>query len=144
MCLSASQVDKTESICYDTSLYQQHAALEDIKIIRQISLVKVYESLNFPIALLTLLPQASDKDGDMGTRIKTFFSLLTQFLILDKEKYFQKFIRCKGHQMITVIIRNENLADAGLDLLNSILNLRRVRVIFNLVVFYSRISEIDR
>lgn len=101
--------------------------MEDVKISRAVDLIKVYESLNFPISLLTLLPKTADKkDNDVSSRVKKFFSVLTQFLMMDKDEYFQKFIASKGHQMIAEIIRNENLAELGLVLLNPILNLRRV------------------
>lgn len=123
--LSASQVDESGSICYDSSLNLHHAALEGVKVVNKIDLIKVYDSLNFPISLLTLLPKTSDTD-DVIARVKTFFSVLTNFLMMDKDRYFQKFIDSKGHELIAEIIRNENMAELGLVLLNPILNLRRV------------------
>ena len=119
-------MDKNDSICYDSSSLGHHAALEAVEISREIDLVKVYESLNFPISLLTLLPKNSDKKDDINGRVKVFFSILTQFLMMDKQVYFEKFISCKGHQMVAEIIRNENLPELGLQILNPILNLRRV------------------
>jgi hypothetical protein len=124
--LSASQVDDSESICYDSSSNLHHAALEGVKVIKKINLMKVYDNLNFPISLLTLLPKTIDAYDDVNTRVKTFFSVLTDFLITDKDRYFQKFIDSKGHELMAEIIRNENLAESGLILLNAILNLRSV------------------
>jgi hypothetical protein len=128
--LSASQVDDSESVCYDLSSNLHHAALENVKVIRKIDLLKVYENLNFPISLLTLLPKTTDAHDDVNARVRTFFSVLTNFLMTDKDKYFQKFIDSKGHELLAEIIRNENLAESGLVLLNPILNLRRVTFLF--------------
>jgi hypothetical protein len=124
--LSASQVDDNESVCYDLSSNLYHSALEDVKVIRKIDLMKAYENLNFPVSLLTLLPNTTNTLDDVNTRVRTFFSVLTNFLMTDKDRYFQKFIDSKGHELMAEIIRNENLAESGLVLLNPILNLRRV------------------